>query len=72
MPIIRHTLEQGAVQADGGTQCVVRMYDQFDEQYTQAFYAPSGFGIDARIADMKAQLSEQLAVNEFETLVGAG
>lgn len=70
MPIVSHTTEFGAVQPDGGRQVVVRMLDQFGEQYTQSFYAPGGFDVDTRIIVMKADLSEQLAVSEFETLVG--
>lgn len=70
MPIVSHTSELGAIQPDGGRQVVVRMLDQFGEQYTQSFYAPGGFDLETRITAMKADLSEQLAVSEFETLVG--
>ncbi len=71
MPIVRHVLEQGAQQADGGRQCTVRMYDQFDVEYTQSFYAPAQFDINARIVSMKAATNEQLAVNELEELLAS-
>ena len=69
MPIVRHVLETGAQQADGGHQCTVRMYDQFDLEYTQSFYAPAQFDINARIVSMKADVNEQLAANELEDLL---
>lgn len=69
MPIVRHVLEQGALQADGGRQCTVRMYDQFDLEYTQSFYAPAQFDINARIVTMKTEVNEQLMVNELEELL---
>lgn len=69
MPIVSHTTELGAIQQDGGRQVVVRMLDQFGEQYTQSFYAPGGFDLDTRITQVKLDLSEQLAVAEFEALV---
>lgn len=71
MPIVRHVLEQGAQQADGGHQCTVRMYDQFDSEYTQSFYAPAQFDINARIVSMKADVNEQLAANELEDLLAS-
>lgn len=71
MPIVRHVLEQGAQQADGGHQCTVRMFDQFDSEYTQSFYAPAQFDINARIVAMKAEVNEQLMVNELEELLAS-
>ena len=69
MPITNHNLEQ-TVQANGGTSNIVRLYDQDGNEYLQSFYAPPDFDVAARIASMIAELDEQLATNEFNTILG--
>lgn len=69
MPIVSHTLNS-TTQADGSTSNVVRLYDQDGSEYTQSFFAPPGFDLETKINAMIAELSEQLAQAEFESLVG--
>jgi hypothetical protein len=69
MPIVSNTVES-STQADGSLSVVVRLYDQDAREYTQSFFAPAGFNIDAKVISMIAQLDEQLAVDEFNALVG--
>lgn len=70
MPIQSHTLEQ-TTQSNGGTQNIVRLFDQDAREYMQSFYAPAGFDVEGRINMMIAEMDEQLAQQEFEALVGA-
>ena len=70
MPIVSHTHEF-STQANGSTSNVVRMYDQEAREYLVTFPAPAGFDVAAKIATMIVELDEQLAVAEFEALVGA-
>jgi len=70
MPIVSNNV-QHTTQADGSLSVVVRLYDQDAREYTQSFFAPAGFNIDAKVIAMTAQLDEQLAQNEFESLVRA-
>lgn len=69
MPIVSNTV-QSTTQADGSLSVVVRLYDQDGREYTQSFFAPAGFNVTAKVNTMSAELSEQLAQAEFETLVG--
>ncbi len=69
MPIISHTLAS-TTWPEGTTSNVVRLYDQDGTEYTQSFFAPVGFNIQTKIDSMIAEMSEQLAQTEFETLVG--
>lgn len=69
MPIVSHTL-QSTTQADNSTSNVVRMYDQDAREYTQVFFAPAGFDVTAKINTMIAELNQQLAEDEFRSLVG--
>lgn len=69
MPIVSHTL-QSTTQADGSTSNVVRMYDGDGKEYMQTFFAPSGFNVQAKITTMIAELDQQLAEDEFRSLVG--
>jgi hypothetical protein len=69
MPIVSNTLA-ATTQADGSSSNVVRLYDQDGTEYTQSFFAPAGFNIQTKIDMMIAEMNEQLAQTEFETLVG--
>ena len=69
MPIVSHTLE-ASIQANGSTSNVLRMYDQDGTEYTQVFYAPAGFNVQAKIDNTLVALNEQLAESEFQALVG--
>lgn len=69
MPIVLHKIDQ-AMQADGGAQVTVRLYDQDGTEYTTGFRAPEGFDVSAKVQNMIAEQDEQLAQSEFESLVG--
>ena len=69
MPIVSNTLE-ASIQANGSTSNVLRMYDQDGTEYTQVFYAPAGFNVQAKIDNTIVALNEQLAESEFQALVG--
>lgn len=71
MPITNHTL-QTSTNTDGSTQNILRMYDQDAREYMQAFPAPAGFDLTARVNLAIAEMDEQLATSEFEQIVGAG
>ncbi len=70
MPIVSHQATF-TTQADGSTSNVVRLFDQDATEYTQTFFAPSGFNLEAKINTMIVELNEQLAQTEFESMVGA-
>lgn len=69
MPIVSNTV-QSTTQADGSLSVVVRLYDQDAREYTQQFFAPAGFNVQAKVTTMTAELNEQLAQSEFEQIVG--
>lgn len=69
MPIVSHSIES-TTQANGSTHNVVRMYDQDAREYMQSFFAPAGFDVAAKIQAMIAGMDEQLALSEFQTLLG--
>jgi len=70
MPIVSHTLEAPG-QATEERHVVVRFYDQDGKQYMQSFWWPANQDLAAYIASRSAEMSEQLAQDEFEALVGA-
>lgn len=69
MPIVSNTV-QSTTQADGSLSVVVRLYDQDAREFTQTFFAPAGFNVQTKVNTMIAELGEQLAVDEFNALVG--
>ena len=69
MPIVTHSIES-STQANGGANNTLRMYDQDGIEYTQTFYTPPDFNITAKVQNTILQLDEQLAVNEFQALIG--
>lgn len=69
MPIVSNTV-QSTTQADGSLSVVVRLYDQDAREFTQTFFAPAGFNVQTKVNTMTAELNEQLAVDEFNALVG--
>jgi hypothetical protein len=69
MPIVTNSL-QSTSQADGGTNNVLRMYDQDGVEYLQSFYAPAGFNLQTKVDNTIAGLNEQLATSEFQSLIG--
>ena len=70
MPIVSHVTELGAVQADGGRNVTIRYSDQDAAQYTETFWAPAGFDVEAKATARTAELSEHLADVEYRALVG--
>ena len=70
MPIVRHVIELGPVQANGGRNVTVRYYDQDSVEYTEGFYADANYDVDAKANARVVSLSEQLATDEFNALVG--
>jgi hypothetical protein len=69
MPIVSNTV-QSTTQADGSLSVVVRLYDQDAREYTNSFFAPAGFNVDAKVQTMIAGMDEQLATDEFNALIG--
>lgn len=69
MPIVSNTIESSA-QADGSLSVVVRLYDQDAREYTSTFFAPAGYNVQAKVNIMIAELDDQLALDEFNALVG--
>jgi hypothetical protein len=69
MPITQHSLVSTA-QPNGGTSNILRMYDQDAREYMQSWFAPEGFNNEAKVAAIIADTDEQLAENEYRTLVG--
>jgi hypothetical protein len=69
MPIVTNSL-QSTTQADGGTNNVLRMYDQDGIEYLQSFYAPAGFNLQTKVDNTISGLNEQLATSEFQSLIG--
>lgn len=69
MPIVSNTV-QSTTQADGSLSVVVRLYDQDAREYTQQFFAPPGFNVDAKVQTMTTELNEQFAIDEFNALLG--
>jgi len=70
MPIVTHSIET-SVQPNGGSNNVLRMYDQDGKSYMISFYAPAGLNVDAFVSNQIAGMDVQLAEQEFEQLVGA-
>lgn len=70
MPIVS-TLREVSTNANGSRQVVVRQYDQDGIEYMYSFHASADLDLDALIAGKTVDLNEQLAQNEFETLIGA-
>jgi hypothetical protein len=69
MPIVNSNV-QSTTQADGSLSVIVRLYDQDAREYTQQFFAPASFNVDAKVQAMIVDLNEQLAQTEFKALVG--
>ena len=69
MPIVQHTLTV-STQANGSTNCVLRMYDQDGTEYMQTFNAPAGFDTNTKVQNTIVGLDEQLALQEYQALVG--
>jgi hypothetical protein len=69
MPIVSSNV-QTTTQADGSLNVTVRLYDQDAREYTQQFFAPAGFNVTAKVQTMTTELNEQLAADEFKSLVG--
>ena len=69
MSIVSHMTETN-VQANGSTQNVLRMYDQDGREYMQAFFAPAGFDVAAKVGLTIAEMDAQLAESEVEVLIG--
>lgn len=70
MPIVSHTIEAPGL-ATEDRHIVIRFYDQDGKQYMQSFWWPANADLNAYISARYAELSEQLAQDEFEALVGA-
>ena len=70
MPIVRYEVALGSVQADGGHNVTLDMFDQDSNMYREGFYAPPGFDVTAKATARQADLTEQLARDEFAALIG--
>jgi hypothetical protein len=70
MPIVTHTVEQ-SVQADGRISYVLRLYDQDGTERLSTGLLPAGFDVAALVSARIAQADEQLAEDEFNSLVGS-
>ena len=70
MPIVSHTIETSP-QPNGGSNNVLRMYDQDGKSYMLSFYLPAGIDPSAFVANQIADMDVQLAEQEIETLIGA-
>jgi len=70
MPIASH-LKEESVQANGGKHVVLRLYDQDGREYMISFFAAAGVDVDTIVTSRIAEMDEQLAIQEFEALVGA-
>ena len=71
MPIVSWQKEV-STNADGSRHVVVRQYDQDGKEYMYSFFAGVGVDVDTIITNRIADMDEQLAQAEFETLVGGG
>lgn len=69
MPIVSHTLES-STQANGSTSNILRMYDQDGREYMVTFFAPVNFDTQGKVNLTIAEMDEQLAQTEFETIFG--
>ena len=69
MPIVSNNV-QSTTQADGSLSVVVRLYDGDAREYTSSFFAPPGFNVVSKVQTMTAEMNEQLAQGEFESMVG--
>lgn len=69
MPIVQRQVEQ-TPQADGSYNVVVRLWDQDATSYLQTFNAPQGFDVQGKVSLIESELNEQLALNEFQAIVG--
>ena len=70
MPIVSHTIES-SIQPNGGSNNVLRMFDQDGKSYMLSFYLPANITTDAFVTNQIAEMEVQLADQEFETLIGA-
>ena len=70
MPIVTHTIQQ-SVQADGRISYVLRLYDQDGTERLSTGLLPAGFDVAALVSARIAQADEQLAEDEFNSLVGS-
>ncbi len=69
MPIVQQKVEQ-TVQADGGLNIVVHLYDQDARDYVTQFRVPPNFDVEGLVARMTAEMNAQLADAEFQQLIG--
>ncbi len=69
MPIVQQIVETSP-QGNGSSNVVVRLYDQDATEYTTVFNAPAGFDIAGKVSLMIVEQDEQLALSEFQALVG--
>jgi hypothetical protein len=70
MPITSH-LKEESVQANGSKHVVLRLYDQDGREYMMSFFAAVGVDVNTIVTSRIAEMDEQLAQSEFDTLVGA-
>jgi hypothetical protein len=71
MPIVSH-ITQSNTQADDSKSVVVRYYDQDGREYMISFFAGVGVDVETIINNRIADMDEQLALSEFEQIVGLG
>jgi hypothetical protein len=71
MPIVSTSFES-TVQADGSRNVIERYFDQDGNVFTRSQNVSASADIPTIVANYAAELSEQLAQQEFEQLVGQG
>jgi hypothetical protein len=61
------------IERDGGPHVVVRLADHLGNFYTCSFFEPASWGdaeVNAKVAQIVADLEQRLADAEFEQIVG--
>lgn len=73
MPIVAWSYEK-SVQADGSYNVVEYLTDNSTPPFTHvnSFHAEANWDLDAVVAQRAADLSDQLATQEFERLISGG
>ena len=69
MPIVNHTFES-SLQPDGRISYILRMYDQDAVERMQVGLLPADFDTAAFVALKIIAADEQLATDEFNSLIG--
>lgn len=69
MPIVSTSFIE-TIQADGSRNVIEHYFDQDGNDYSRSQNLPASVDVPTIIANYAAQLSEQLAQQEFEQIIG--